>query len=95
MAVLFGILHVRNFPGAFLSAIFYGMIFIWSKNIWYGVLVHAGRNLMVTLMGVYSWLGLGSVQMAKTPVIVLLDTKMIIISIALALAGIMLIKREK
>lgn len=50
---------------------------------------------MVTLVGIYSWLGLGSVQMAKTPVIVLLDTKIIIISIVLALAGIMLIKRKK
>ena len=33
--------------------------------------------------------------MAKTPVIVLLDTKTIIISIVLALAGIMLFKRNK
>ncbi|MBR4699200.1 MAG: CPBP family intramembrane metalloprotease, partial [Prevotella sp.] len=32
MAVLFGILHVRNFPGAFLSAIVYGLVFIWSRN---------------------------------------------------------------
>lgn len=95
VAVLFGILHVRNFPGAFLGAMFYGMIFIWSKNVWYGVLIHAGRNLMVTLMGVYSWLGLGSVQMAQTPVIVLLDTKIFVISIVLALTGIMLIKRKK
>ena len=95
VAVLFGIFHVRNFPGAFLGAMFYGMVFLWSRNVWYGVLLHAGRNLMVTLMGVYSWLGLGSVQMAKTPVIVLLDTKISIISIVLALTGIMLIKRNK
>jgi hypothetical protein len=32
--------------------------------------------------------------MAKTPVIVLLDTKIIIISFLLALAGIMLIKKK-
>ena len=95
VAVLFGILHVRNFPGAFLSAIFYGMVFIWSRNIWYGVLLHAGRNLMVTLIGVYSWLGLGTVQMSKTPVIVLPDANIIIISVVLALTGIAIIKMKK
>lgn len=45
MALLFGILHVRNFPGAFLSALVYGGVFIWSRNIWYSVILHAGRNL--------------------------------------------------
>lgn len=95
VAVLFGILHVRNFPGAFLGAMFYGMVFILSKNIWYGILLHAGRNLMVTLIGVYSWLGLGSIQMAKTPVIVIPDAKIIIISIVLALTGIVIIKSNK
>lgn len=28
MAILFGLLHVRNFPGAFISAICYGLVFI-------------------------------------------------------------------
>lgn len=56
MAILFGILHVRNFPGAFFSAMVYGLVFIWSRNIWYGVMLHAGRNLAVTLLGVYCWL---------------------------------------
>ena len=95
VAVLFGILHVRNFPGAFLGALFYGMVFIWSRNIWYSVLIHAGRNLTVTLVAVYSWLGLGEIQMAKIPVLFLLDIKIIIISIVLALAGIVLIKMRK
>ena len=95
VAVLFGILHVRNFPGAFLGAMFYGMVFVLSRNIWYSVLIHAGRNLTVTLVGVYSWLGLGEIQMAKIPVIFLLDAKIIIISIILALLGIALIKKNK
>ena len=95
VAVLFGILHVRNFPGAFLGAMFYGMVFILSKNIWYGILLHAGRNLMVTLIEVYSWLGLGTIQMAKTPVIVIPDAKIIITSIVLALTGIVIIKTNK
>lgn len=93
VAVLFGVLHVRNFPGAFLGALFYGMVFIWSRNVWYAVLIHAGRNLAVTLVAVYSWFGLGSIQMAKTPVIFLLDTNIIIISIVLAITGIVLIKK--
>ena len=28
LALLFGMLHVRNFPGAFISAMFYGLVFI-------------------------------------------------------------------
>ena len=95
VAVLFGIFHVRNFPGAFLGAMFYGMVFVWSRNIWYSVLIHAGRNLTVTLVAVYSWLGLGKIQIAETPVIFLLDAKIIIISIILAVSGIVLIKKKK
>ena len=45
MAVLFGILHVRNFPGAFFAAMVYGLVFIWSRNIWYGIALHACHNL--------------------------------------------------
>lgn len=95
VAMLFGVLHVRNFPGAFLGAMFYGLVFLCTKNVWYAVLIHTGRNMAVTLVAIYSWLGLGSIQMAKTPVIFLLDTKIIVISIILAIIGIVLIKRKK
>ena len=93
MAVLFGVLHVRNFPGAFFSALFYGMVFIWSRNIWYSVTLHAGSNLTATLLAVYCWLGLGDMQMTSMPVIVLPDTKVIIASAFLALAGVLLLKK--
>lgn len=92
VAILFGVLHVRNFAGAFLNAMFFGIVFIGSRNIGYAVLLHAGRNLTVTLVGVYCWLGLGSVQMAKTPVIVLPDAAIIIGSVILALFGAVIIK---
>lgn len=95
MAVLFGILHVRNFPGAFLSAIVYGLVFIWSRNIWCGVALHAGRNLAVTLLMLYSWLGLGDMQMAKIPVIFLPDSKVLLASVVLAAAGVWVIKRKR
>ena len=93
MALLFGILHVRNFPGAFISALFYGMVFIWSRNIWYSVALHAGSNLTSTLLAVYCWLGLGEMQMAKTPVIILPDWKVIVASLLLAIAGVCLLKK--
>ena len=67
MAILFGMLHVRNFLGAFIDAMFYGMIFIWSRNIWNSVALHAGSNLTATLLAVYCWLGIGDLQMSKTP----------------------------
>ena len=95
MAFLFGILHVRNFPGAFISALFYGMVFIWSRNIWYSVVLHAGCNLTATLLAVYCWLGLGEMQMAKTPVIILPDWKVVVASLALAIAGVCLLRVDK
>ncbi len=94
MAILFGILHVRNFPGAFISALFYGLVFIWSRNIWCSVTLHAGSNLAATLLAVYCWLQLGDMQMTKTPVIILPDMKVLIASLFLAIAGVLLLKKK-
>jgi hypothetical protein len=86
---------VRNFPGAFLSAIVYGLVFIWSRNIWCGVALHAGRNLAVTLLMLYSWLRLGDMQMTKIPVILLPDSKVLLASVVLAAAGVWVIMRKR
>ena len=94
MAVLFGMLHVRNFPGAFISAMFYGLVFVWSRNIWYSVTLHAGSNLSATLLAVYCWLKLGDMQMTSIPVIILPDLKVIIASLVLAIAGIFILKKQ-
>lgn len=97
MAILFGMLHVRNILGAFIDALFYGLIFIWSRNIWNSVALHAGSNLTATLLAVYCWLGLGDMQMSKTPLIILTDAKVVVGSIVLFIVGILLIntKRKK
>lgn len=95
MAVLFGMLHVRNSPGAFINAIFYGLVFIWSRNIWYSVTLHAGSNLAKMLLAIYCWLGLGEMQMTRIPVIILPDTKVIIASLFLAVAGVLTLLRRK
>ena len=92
MALLFGILHVRNFPGAFLGAIVYGLVFIWSRNIWYSVALHAGKNLFVTLLSLYSFYGIGELQFSKIPVIFLPDAKVIIASILIAIVGFWMIR---
>ena len=94
MAILFGVLHVRNFPGAFISALFYGLVFIWSRNIWYSVALHAESNLTATLLAIYCWLQLGDMQMTSTPVIILPDTKVIIASLFLAITGVLLLKKK-
>ncbi len=94
MAFLFGLLHVRNFPGAFISALVYGFVFIWSRNIWYSVILHAGHNLAATLFAVYCWLQLGDMQITKIPVIILPDMKVIIASLFLAIAGVLLLKKK-
>ena len=95
MAILFGVLHVRNFLGAFIDALFYGAIFIWSRNIWNSVALHAGCNLTATLLAVYCWLGLGDLQMAKMPAIMLTDAKVVIASIVLAIVGLLLINTKR
>ena len=95
MAILFGMLHVRNFFGAFIDALLYGAIFIWSRNIWNSVALHAGSNLTATLLAVYCWLGLGDFQMAKTPVIILTDAKFVVCSIVLFIVGILLINTKR
>ena len=87
MAILFGVLHVRNFPGAFFSAMVYGMVFIWSGSIWCSVALHAGRNLTATILAVYSWLQLGDMRMTEIPVIILPDIKVVIVSLLLAIVG--------
>ena len=94
MALLFGILHVRNFFGSFLAATLFGLVFVWSRNIWYAVLLHAGSNLTATLVGVYCVFGLGEVQMSKIPVIFMPDAKLTIASVVLAIAGLFLLKRK-
>ena len=94
MAVLFGMFHVRNFPGAFISAIIYGLVFIWSRNIWFSVTLHAGRNLAATLLAVYCWLRLGDMQMTSIPVIILPDMKVIIASLVLAIVGGLILNKQ-
>ena len=95
MAILFGILHGRNFPGAFISALVYGGVFIWSRNIWCSVALHAGSNLVKTLLAVYCWLQLGEMQMTKIPVIILPDIKIIIASLLLAIVGVVILIRKR
>ena len=95
MALLFGMLHVRNFLGAFIDALFYGAIFIWSRNIWNSIAVHAGCNLTVMLVSIYCWLGLGDLQMASTPVIILTDAKVVVGCIVLAMLGLLLLLKTK
>ena len=90
MAILFGILHVRNFLGASIDAMLYGLVFIWTRNIWYAVLLHVGHNLMATLLAVYSMLGLGEIQISNTPVIILPDTKVVVAAVVLAIIGLVL-----
>ena len=94
MAILFGMLHVRNFPGAFISAIFYGLVFIASRNIWYSVALHAGSNLTATLLAVYCWLQPGTMQMTSIPVIILPDLKVFFATVFLAIAGLFLLKKK-
>ena len=94
MAVLFGFLHVRNFVGASLAALLFGLVFIWSRNIWYAILLHAGSNLTATLFAVYSGLGFGEIQTCKIPVIFLPDMKVVVASLLLAVTGVMLLRKK-
>ena len=94
MALLFGIVHVRNFFGATLAAMLYGLVFIWSRNIWYAVILHAGHNLTATLLAVYCTLGLGEIQMSNIPVIILPDAKVVVAAVVLAAIGVIVMRRS-
>jgi membrane protease YdiL (CAAX protease family) len=74
---------------------FYGLVFIWSRNIWYSVTLHAGSNLAATLLAVYCWLQLGDMQMTSIPVIILPDMKVLIASVFLGLSGVILLKQKR
>ena len=95
MAVLFGFLHVRNFMGASVAALFFGLVFIWSRNIWYAILLHAGSNLTATLLAVYACLGFGEIQSCNLPVILLPDMKVFIAGLLLAVIGVVLLKKKR
>ena len=94
MALLFGIVHVRNFLGASLAAMFYGIVFIWARNIWYAIILHAGHNLAATLLAVYCTLGLGEIRMSKMPVIILSNTIIVVAAVILAVIGLMILRRS-
>lgn len=95
MALLFGILHVRNFLGASLAAMLYGLVFIWTRNIWYAVILHAGHNLTATLLAIYCMLGLGEIRMSKMPVIILSDVKIVVAAVILAIIGFLILQKSK
>lgn len=94
MALFFGILHVRKFLGALLSAILYGFLFIYTRNIWYPVILHARHNLAATLLALYCLFDISQIQMSKSPVIILPDTIVTIASVTLALIGFVILKRK-
>lgn len=87
MALLFGMLHVRNFAGSAFGALAFGLVFVFSRNIWYSVALHAGSNLMATLLAIYCWLDLGEIKMSHLPVIMIPDIKVFIASIVFASFG--------
>jgi hypothetical protein len=58
------------------------------------VTLHAGSNLAATILAVYCWLGLGEMQMTRIPVIILPDMKVFIVSLLLAIAGVLLLKKR-
>jgi membrane protease YdiL (CAAX protease family) len=95
MAVLFGILHVRNFMGSTIAALLFGIVYIWSRNIWYAILLHAGSNLTATLLAVYCSLGLGEIQTCKSPVIFLPDMKVFIASLLFTIIGVVALKASR
>ena len=87
MALLFGMLHIRNFAGSAFGALAFGFVFVFSRNIWYSVALHAGNNLMATLLAIYCWLDLGEIKMSHLPVIMIPDIKVLIASIIFAAFG--------
>ena len=87
MALLFGMLHIRNFAGSAFGALAFGFVFVFSRNIWYSVALHAGSNLVATLLAIYCWLDIGEIKMSHLPVIMIPDIKVLITGCILAAFG--------
>ena len=94
MALLFGMLHIRNFAGSAFGALAFGLVFVSTHNIWYSVALHAGNNLIATLLAIYCWLDLGEIKMSHLPVIMIPDIKVLIASIILAAFGVYFLTRQ-
>ena len=73
----------------------YGLVFIWTRNIWYAVILHAGHNLTATLLAIYCMLGLGEIRMSKMPVIILSDVKIVVAAVILAIIGFLILQKSK
>lgn len=58
-AVIFGLIHYNNFDGnivqtvSFMAAgLFLNLVYLWTKNIWHVLLIHAVNNFMLSVFGV-------------------------------------------
>ena len=94
MALLFGLLHIRNFAGSAFGALAFGLVFIFSQNIWYSVALHVGSNLMATLLAIYCWLDLSEIKISHLPVIMIPDIKVLIASIIPAAFSVYFLTRQ-
>lgn len=96
VALFFGILHLGNFMGAFLDALVYMLLFVFTKNIVLCIWTHCCWNILAMVFFIMSYLGIWDLSQSSYPSVIRAENiSAMIISCVLAVAGIALLCYKK
>lgn len=95
ISLLFALMHRHNSYIAIISGIdglLWGIVFLLTKNIWYGITMHFTNNLMVSFAGILLNLKAPKIWIADDISLIYFGNEWLLFFGVLALVGILLIK---
>ena len=95
LAIVFSLLHVRNFLAVMLDALIFTVLLLRTKNVWYNILMHSALNLSATLVFFLSLAGFRIKKSTGMAIVMLIDIKGMILFVVLALVGFFLLLWSK
>ena len=95
LAIVFSLLHVRNFLAVMLDALIFTVLLLRTKNVWYNILMHSALNLSATLVFFLSLAGFRIKKSTGMLMVMLIDIKGMILFVVLALVGFFLLLWSK
>lgn len=92
VALFFGVIHMSNFMGAFMDALIYMLLFVFTKNIALSIWTHCCWNVIATIFIIMSYLGVLEISKSSYPSVFKVENiSATIISCILAIIGIVII----
>lgn len=92
VALFFGVIHMSNFMGAFMDALIYMLLFVFTKNIVLSIWTHCCWNVIATIFIIMSYLGVLEISKSSYPSVFKVENiSATIISCILAIIGIVII----